>query len=333
MKPTMKEVPVEEAIGQALAHDLTQIIPGEFKGRIFTQGHVIREEDIPTLLNIGKRHIYTLDIPPGYLHENEAAERMADALRGDNVEKTAPHEGKVALKSTIHGLAKIRREAVHRINSIDSVALATIVDNRVVQPGSQLAGTRVIPLVVEEHRVAQVENIAQTAREESAVIYVKPFRPLKVGVVTTGSEVFTGRIQDKFGPAVRRKVEELGSSVVDQKLANDDTDMISAQIGDFLSAGVDLILVTGGMSVDPDDRTPGAIRAIATEVVSYGTPMLPGSMLMVAYHKNIPIMGLPGCVMHDPYTAFDVFLPRICAGEKITREDITMIGYGGLYGC
>jgi molybdenum cofactor synthesis domain-containing protein len=333
MKPTMKEVPVEQAIGLTLAHDLTRIVPGEFKGPVFTKGHVIREEDIPALLDIGKRHIYTLDIPQGFLHENEAAERMAEAIQGSNISKSAPHEGKVALKSTIHGLVKVNKEAVDQINAMESIALATIVTNRVVQPGSQLAGTRVIPLVVEEERVQRVEQIGKAAKANEGVITVKPFRSLQIGVITTGSEIFNGRIEDKFGPAVRRKIEELGSVMVGQKLANDDTNMIADQIRQYLAQKVDLILVTGGMSVDPDDRTPGAIRSVATEVVSYGTPMLPGSMLMLAYHEDTPIMGLPGCVMHDPYTAFDVFLPRICAGERLAREDITSIGYGGLYGC
>jgi molybdenum cofactor synthesis domain-containing protein len=329
-KPTFKEVAVEEAIGMMLAHDLTRIVPGEYKGPVFRQGHVIKESDISALLDIGKRYIYTLDIPPGYLHETDAAIRMAQAIAGSNITLTEPHEGKVALKSTIHGLAKVNKEAVDRMNSVTSVAIATIPTNRVVQTGSQLVGTRVVPLVVEESLVQEIEHIAS---QYDSVIEVKPFRPLRVGLVTTGSEVYTGRIQDKFGPAVRAKLDALGSSVIEQRLANDDHNIIEEHIRYFLDQQADLVLVTGGMSVDPDDRTPGAIHAVATEVVSYGTPMLPGSMLMMAYHGDTPIMGLPGCVMYDPYTSFDVFLPRICAGERIQREDITTLGYGGLHGC
>jgi molybdenum cofactor synthesis domain-containing protein len=216
------------------------------------------------------------------------------------------------------------------MNSVTSVAIATIPTNRVVQTGSQLVGTRVIPLVVEESLVQEIEQIAS---QYDSVIEVKPFRTLRVGLVTTGSEVFSGRIQDRFGPAVRAKLDALGSSVIEQRLANDDHNIIEEHIRYFLDQQADLVLVTGGMSVDPDDRTPGAIHAVATEVVSYGTPMLPGSMLMMAYHGDTPIMGLPGCVMYDPYTSFDVFLPRICAGERIQREDIVALGYGGLYGC
>lgn len=329
-KPSFKEVKVEDAIGLTLAHDLTQIIPGEFKGRIFKKGHVVTESDIPKLLDIGKKHIYILDVPAGYLHENDAAIRMAQALAGENLKMSEPHEGKVSLKSTIHGLAKINKEAIDRMNLLESVAVATITNNRVVQPDGQLVGTRVIPLVVEAEKVASIEAIAA---QFAPVISVKPFHRLRVGLITTGSEVFTGRIQDKFGPVVKEKVAAFGSEVIDQRFVTDDRDSIVHEIGCFLDEGMDLILLTGGMSVDPDDRTPGAIRAAATEVISYGTPMLPGSMLMIAYHQHTPILGLPGCVMHDPYTSFDLFLPRICAGERIERSEISSIGYGGLYGC
>jgi molybdenum cofactor synthesis domain-containing protein len=329
-KPIFKEVAVEDAVGMVLAHDLTRIVPGEFKGAVFHKGHMISEEDLPALLDIGKRHIYILEIPEGFLHENDAAERMAQAVAGSNVTFSSPHEGKVAVKSKIKGLAKVNKEAIDRMNAVESVAIATIPNNRLVESGGQLVGTRVIPLVVEEERVRQVESVA---KEYNEIIQVKPLRSLKVGLITTGSEVFTGRIKDKFGPVVREKVQALGSEVIEQRFTNDDTAMIGDHIRHFLDAGADLILVTGGMSVDPDDRTPGAIKTVATDVISYGTPMLPGSMLMIAYHHEIPIMGLPGCVMHDPYTSFDVFLPRVCAGERIERQDVVALGYGGLYGC
>jgi molybdenum cofactor synthesis domain-containing protein len=331
----LREVAVEDAVGLVLAHDLTQILPGQFKGRLFKKGHVIRAEDIPALLSIGKEHIYILELGPGYLHEDEAAARMAAAVAGSGIQLTEAHEGKVTLKAAIRGLAKIDRHFVDEVNAIEQVALSTVRSNTVVTPRQSLVGTRVIPLVVAESRVAEVERLAAAYREAhggEAPVTVKPFRRLRVGVVTTGSEVFKGRIQDKFGPVVRAKVEELGSEVVEQRFAPDESEAIVAEIRAFLERGVDLILVTGGMSVDPDDRTPGAIRMAGADVVSYGTPMLPGSMLMMAYHGDTPIMGLPGCVMHDPYTSFDALLPRVCAGERITRRDIVELGYGGLLG-
>jgi len=336
----LQEVKVEDAVGMVLAHDLTQIIPGEFKGRLFRKGHVVREEDIPALLSIGKEHIYTIHLEPGYLHEDEAALRMAKAFAGRNVELSEPHEGKINLKAAVDGIVKIDRTFVDRVNSIPFTVLATLKTNTPVQKQQKIAGTRVIPLIMEEESVLQIESLAvqwrQTEKSSDPSgnpVWVKPFRPLKVGLITTGSEVFGGRIQDKFGPVVKRKVEQFGSEIIEQRLSPDDSDKIVQEIRYFLDLKADLILLTGGMSVDPDDRTPGAIQRAGARTVSYGTPMLPGSMLMMAYIGQTPVMGLPGCVMHDPYTSFDVLLPRICAGEEIVREDITTLGYGGLHGC
>lgn len=327
----LREVKVEEAVGMILSHDLTQIIPGQFKGRLFAKGHVIREEDIPSLLSIGKEHIYVMDLQSGYIHEDEAALRMAQAIAGDRIKLTQPHEGKVMLKSTMHGLAKVNKRFIDEANQLDQVVISTIKTNTVVKPEQSLVGTRVIPLIIEEAQVASVEQIARRYADlGETLVSVKPFLKLRVGLITTGSEVYKGRIKDKFGPAVKAKVNELGSEVIDQLYTTDDCDQIIEAIRHFERLEVDLILLTGGMSVDPDDRTPGAIRASGARVVSYGTPMLPGSMLMIAYLGSIPVMGLPGCVMHDQYTSFDVFLPRICAGETISREEVTVLGYGGL---
>ncbi|MEW9702091.1 molybdopterin-binding protein [Paenibacillus sp. SI8] len=338
MKPALdamlREVKVEDAIGMILPHDLTQILPGEFKGRLFRKGHQVTEADIPALLSIGKEHIYVMELQPGFLHEDEAAQRMARAIQGENVTLTEPHEGKVNVKSSIHGLVKIGKAFVDTVNGVDQIVLSTIRSNAVVQPGASLVGTRVIPLIVEEAKIVEVERLAAELREKgTAVVSVKPFRKLRVGVITTGSEVFKGRIKDKFGPVVKEKVAQLGSEVIDQRFVSDDSEAIVREIHALQAIGVDLILVTGGMSVDPDDRTPGAIKMAGARVVSYGTPMLPGSMLMIGYLGDVPIMGLPGCVMHDPYTSFDVLLPRICAGEEIVRSDITEMGYGGFYQC
>lgn len=335
----LREVNVHDAVGLVLAHDLTQILPGKFKGRLFKKGHVIREEDIEHLLNIGKEHIYILSLEEGYLHEDEAAERMAAAIRGDHLELTQPHEGKVTIKSAIHGLAKIDKAFVDHVNSIEQIVMSTIKTNTPVEPGKSLVATRVIPLIVENEKICDIERLAlQWKREhlDEQIVTVKPFRQLKVGLIMTGGEVYSGRIQDKFGPAVREKLAKFGSEVVEQRYSPDDSDNIVREIRYFAEQGTDMILVTGGMSVDPDDRTPGAIAKAGADIVTYGTPMLPGSMLLMAYLKvedrTIPVMGLPGCVMHDPYTSFDALLPRICAGERIERKDITEMGYGGLLG-
>jgi len=330
----MKEVRTQDAVGLRLGHDLTRIVPGEFKGQAFRKGHVIEEKDIPLLLDIGKEHIYILDIPEGWVHEEDAAVRMANVAAGEHLELTEPREGKVTMKSTILGLAKVDETFVNLANDIESVVFSTVLNNTVVRPGDAVAATRVVPLLVEEATVQRFETVARQHRSRTngaPIVGVKPFRRAVVGLVTTGSEVFTGRIEDKFGPAVRAKLDAYGSEVAEQRFTPDDTDSIVEHIRYFQSLRVDMILVTGGMSVDPDDRTPGAIKKAGASIVSYGTPMLPGSMLLMGYlPEGTPIMGLPGAVMHEPYTSFDALLPRVLAGERIERADIVAMGYGGL---
>lgn len=332
----LREIPVHDAIGMRLAHDLTQIIPGQFKGRLFKRGHRIEETDIPRLLDIGKEHIYVMDLGKDELHEDDAAHRMAKALSDPALLLSEPHEGKVSMKSPIAGLAHIDAAMIRAINELGEIAVATVKTNTVVQPGKAIAATRAIPLVVAREKVEAVEQLAEQYRKAhngSAPLGVRPFRKLRIGLLTTGGEVFSGRIEDKFGPVVRSKVEAFGSEIAEHRFAPDNRQTIVKEIHYLLGQGYDMILVTGGMSVDPDDRTPGAIKASGAMIVSYGTPMLPGSMLLIGYLDKVPIMGLPGCVMHDPYTSFDVLLPRILAGDVINREDIVEMGYGGLQSC
>lgn len=330
----LREVQVEHAVGLPLAHDLTRIDPGKFKGIAFRKGHLIREEDIPELKRIGKEHIYVLELGDDDLHEDDAAIRMAQAACGVNIRLVGPGEGKVLLKSAIRGLASVDKAFIDEVNGIDQLAMATLPSHTVVSEGQSVAGTRVIPLIVSKQKVEAVERAAHGWREAhmgEGPISVKPFRTLRAGLITTGSEVYNGLVEDKFGPVVRAKLEAFGSFVAEQRFSTDRIPDIVKEIRYFEEQGVDLILVSGGMSVDPDDRTPGAIKQAGARIVSHGTPMLPGSMLLVAYLGDIPIVGLPGSVMHDKFTVFDVLLPRICAGEKIERTHIVHLGYGGLF--
>jgi molybdenum cofactor synthesis domain-containing protein len=323
----LREIKTEQAIGMVLGHDLTKIIPGKFKGRAFKKGHIIRQQDIEELLSMGKEYIYILDIKEGELHEDDAAERLAKAIYGPNIELSETSEGKVNLSAAIDGLLKINQEAIVAMNTVADIAIATLHSNRIVKKGEKLAGTRAVPLVIDEEKIKTVETIAKNFEP---VIQVMPIRSLKVGMVTTGSEVFKGRIPDAFGPVVTKKLAALGSEVVEQIFVPDDLDEIQAAVNKLMDKGVEMIITTGGMSVDPDDRTPGAIKALGAEIVTYGTPILPGSMLLLAYYKGIPVLGLPGCVMYEKSTSFDLILPRVLANEPITREDIARLGYGGL---
>jgi len=327
MSEMLKEIKVEDAVGYTLAHDLTKIVPGEFKGRAFKKGHIIKEEDIPELLKIGKEHIYVIDLDPGFLHENDAAYRLANAITGQNIQTNDPHEGKITLTSTIFGLAKINEHIVHQINAVPGIALATILNKKIVNPEEKIAGTRALPLIIEEKYVKQVEEVAKG----KTVIEVKPFIPYRVGLITTGNEIYKGRIEDRFAPIVEEKLNRFGSKIIEQRFAPDDVEQIKKEISDFLQQDIDMILLTGGMSVDPDDRTPEAIRAMSSEVITQGTPMLPGSNLMVAYRDDIPILGLPGGVIYDPITALDAVLPSVLVGDRISKDEIIRSGYGGYF--
>jgi hypothetical protein len=325
----VKEVRVEEAVGMVLAHDLTKIVPGEFKGRLFKKGHIICEADVPELLNIGKEHIFILELPAGRVHEDEAAIRLAAALRGPGVTCGGPAEGKVSLYAERDGLFCLNREAIMALNSFEEVSVATIHGNVAVQRGEQLAGTRVVPLVVPEELVSSAESLA---RHYAPLLEVRPFNFRTCGLVTTGSEVFNRRIEDRFTPVVLEKLSRFPSRIVRQVIVNDEKERIKSAVLELAADGAQLIIVTGGMSVDPDDRTPAAIRATGAQVVTYGTPVLPGSMLMLAYLGEVPVLGLPGCVMFNKTTVFDLILPRLFAGERLTRQDFTEMAVGGLCG-
>jgi molybdenum cofactor synthesis domain-containing protein len=322
----LKVIPVEQAVGLPLAHDITEIVPGKHKGPAFRRGHIIRQEDVSKLLDVGKANIYVMELENGELHEEDAARRLGKAAAGPNIRLTDPVEGRVNLMAEMSGLLKIDSDLLYRFNSLGDLILATLPGNRYVRQGEVLAGTRTIPVVVKEALVQKAEALCKT----KPIVTLLPMPAKRVHLVVTGSEVFTGRIKDGFGPVVTRKVCEMGSNVESIKFAPDDPDIIAGHIRDAQQSGAEVILVSGGMSVDPDDKTPEGIRRSGAGVESHGFPILPGSMFVMAYLNQTPILGLSGCVLHDPFTAFDILLPRLLAGERITRADIMAMGYGGL---
>lgn len=322
----LKVIPVEQAVGLPLAHDITEIVPGKHKGPAFRRGHVIRPEDVSKLLDIGKAHIYVMDLDKDEIHEEDAARRLAKAAAGPNIRLTDPVEGRVNLVAEVAGLLKINETLLKQFNALGDLILATIPSNRYVQKGEVIAGTRTIPVVVKEDLVKRAEAICK----ESPIVTIAPIPSRRVHLIVTGSEVYTGRIKDGFEPVVRRKLAEMGTELESAKLAPDDPDKIAGHIKNSYQSGADLILVSGGMSVDPDDLTPEGIRRSGARVESHGFPILPGSMFLMAYLNQTPILGLSGCVLHDPVTAFDLLLPRLLAGERISRSDIVSMGHGGL---
>lgn len=324
----MEKIRVEDAVGAVLVHDMTQIIPGESKGPRFRKGHIVKEEDIPVLLSMGKEHIYVWNQVPGLIHENEAADRLAKAVAGPGLSFSEIKEGKVNLLAEYDGLLYASEEGILALNSIENVVLATLHNHRPVKKGEKIAGTRVVPLMINEKVILEAERIAEEFSEP--ILQVRPLHSHKIGIVTTGSEVYHGRIKDKFGPVLRTKAEKLGSVIIGQSFADDDVSMIQDKIREHIRKGAEMIFVTGGMSVDPDDLTPTAIRSMGADIVTYGAPVLPGAMFLLSYLDGIPVMGLPGCVMYSRTTVFDLVVTRILAGEKLTRQDIVKYGHGGL---
>lgn len=325
----MKEtIPVEQAVGMVLPHDITEIVKDSHKGRLFKKGHIIQPEDIPKLKRVGKEHIYVLTLEEDEIHENEAAERLSQALIGKGVKVSSePVEGKINIKAARNGLLRINKEALFRFNMLGDVMCATLHDNTPVEKGELIGGTRLIPLVAKRQIVNEAVAICN---ELSPVIEVTELGAKKVGLVITGSEIYNGLIEDRFEPVLREKVKKFGSEVIRVGFAPDDIGMIVDEIQACINDGAELIVTSGGMSVDPDDVTRLAIAKAGAEDVIYGTPVLPGAMFLSGRIGHIPILGVPACGMFFKITVFDLILPRVLAGEKITRKEIAEMGHGGL---
>jgi len=324
----MKLMKTEDAVGQVLCHDITQIIKDVTKDAVFRKGHIIREEDIPVLLSVGKDHIYVWENDESMMHENDAAEVLCRMCKGENMSRGGVKEGKIELSAECDGVLKINRDKLKAVNSFGQMMIAARHGDFPVKAGDKLAGTRIIPLVIEKEKMEQVEALC----EGEPIMKVVPYKSHKVGIVTTGNEVFYGRIKDTFTPVVQAKVEEFGAEVIAHKYSDDVNEHIEAAIREMIDAGCDMVICTGGMSVDPDDKTPLAIRNVCGSVVTYGAPVLPGAMFLLAYcgENNIPVMGLPGCVMYAKRTIFDLVLPRVMTDEILGKEDFDRLGEGGL---
>lgn len=323
----MKLMKTEDAVGQILCHDITQIIKGVTKDAVFRKGHVIREEDIPVLLSVGKDHIYIWENNENMLHENDAAVILYDICKNEHMRPSEIKEGKIELIAECDGVLKVDREKLTAINSLGEMMIASRHGDFPVKAGDKIAGTRIIPLVIEKEKMEHAKEVGG----DSPIFTILPYQKKKVGIVTTGNEVFYGRIQDTFTPVIEEKLADYEAEIIGHEYSDDNHENISAAIRSLLEKGADMIICTGGMSVDPDDRTPAAIRSTASRIVTYGAPVLPGAMFLMAYYgEDIPIMGLPGCVMYAKKTIFDLVLPRVMAGEILTKEDFDILGEGGL---
>lgn len=319
----LKLIKTQDAVGQVLCHDITQIIRGVKKGPVFRKGHIIKEEDIPVLLSVGKENIYIWENNENLLHENEGAKILFDVCRGENIHGSEIKEGKIELISDIDGILKIDRKRLKKINSLGEMMIASRHGNFPVKKGDKIAGTRIIPLVIEKEKMKIVSEIG------GPIFNILPYKLKTAGVITTGSEVLKNIIEDTFTPVIEKKLMEYDIKITEHRLCGDDNSLITDTINSMISRGADMVICTGGMSVDPDDRTPLAIKNTDARIITYGAPVLPGAMFMLAYKENVPVMGLPGCVMYSGRTVFDLVLPRIAAGEILKKSDFVSMGEGG----
>jgi len=322
----MKKIKIEDAVGMVLGHDVTQIIPGKHKGPKFKRGHLIREEDIPEFLKMGKEHVFVMEMKPGMIHEDDAALRLGKAFSGKNIKITGPSEGKVTFLSKINGVLKINLPLLNRINLSGNIILSTLHRYTPCIPGIAVGATRIISLMAPERQIKKVEN---WCKKEGPVIEVLSYRKLNVGVVITGNEIFKGRIRDRFDSKVGKKIVDYGSRIVKKLVVPDDVPQISKALLELQDASTDLILITGGLSVDPDDVTRAGIRKAGAKIIFYGTPILPGAMFLYGMLGEKPLLGLPACVFYHKATLFDIIFPRILAGESPSRKEISLLGHGG----
>lgn len=323
----MKRIDTKNSVGYVLCHDITQIIPGVSKGPVFKKGHIIKKEDIPVLLSVGKDQIFVMENDESMVHENDAAYILQKMCGDENMSHNEPSEGKIELFAECDGLFLVDNEKLKIVNSFGEMMIATRPSGFLVKKGDKLAGTRIIPLVIEKEKMDKVQKMVG----KEPIMKVVPLKKKKYGLVTTGNEVFYGRIKDAFTPILNAKLGAFGCEMVEHVILNDDHEKITKAILDMLNKGVDMVICTGGMSVDPDDRTPLAIKNSGVDIVSYGAPVLPGAMFLVSYTKDgRPVLGLPGCVMYARRTIFDLALPRILGDVRITKEFLADLGSGGL---
>lgn len=334
----MKLIKTVDAEGAVLCHDITQIIKGVTKDAVFRKGHIVAKEDIPVLLSVGKDQLYVWEKEEGMLHENDGAEILCAMCKGEHMERSQAKEGKIELTAACDGLLKVDNKGLKAVNGFGQMMIATRHGNFVVKKGDKLAGTRIIPLVIEEEKMTKAKEAAMAATGNKPILNLLPFKHKKVGIVTTGNEVFYGRIKDTFTPVIEGKLAEFDTEIIDHVTWNDDDTKVTTSILDMIHKGADIVVCTGGMSVDPDDKTPLAIKNTGADIVSYGAPVLPGAMFMLAYYqvtegddpRTVAIMGLPGCVMYAKRTIFDLVLPRVMADDKVTAEELAALGLGGL---
>lgn len=321
----MKKVKIQDAIGMTLCHDITAMVDG-FKGAAFKRGHVITQEDIPKLLDIGKQHVFIWEENAGEIHEEDAARRLSQMTTVNGAHYGSISEGKIQLFADQDGMFRVDKALLAAVNRIGDITITTLPDHYPVKAGDRLASMRIVPLVTEERQIAEAEALCAG----NQLYDLRPFKPLKVGIIITGSEIYHGRIKDKFERVARAKLAHYPAEILGVHVCDDELDMIVGAGRALLAEGAELLIFSGGMSVDPDDLTPSAIREMGAEIISYGVPSQPGNMTLVAYLDQAALLGVPGAAISRPTTMFDVLLPQIFCGDPLTKDNLIRLGEGGL---
>ncbi|MFC1895491.1 FmdE family protein [Thermodesulfobacteriota bacterium] len=328
--PGLKAVPVEQAAGHRALHDMTEIIPGEEKGAAFKRNQVISSGDICRLQRMGRQTIYVSE--PGHedsdwVHEDEAAGAFARAMAGEGVSYTElPSEGKVEFSAARDGLFHVDARRLEAFNLLPDAKCASRHDFAVVSRGHKLGAARAIPLYMHREQF----DYAMATLSEGPLFRVLPMRQARVGILVTGTEVFVGMVEDRFIPIIRDKVEAYGCRVVKAVIVRDNCREICDSIKDLLACDVDLLVTTAGLSVDPDDVTRQGLLDAGAVDLQYGTPILPGNMTLLARINQVQVAGVPACALYHKTTSFDLLLPRLLAGMKITNQDLARMGHGGM---
>ncbi len=330
--PPTKKIPLAEAVGLPLAHDITEVNPDKgFKGRAFKKGHLISKNDLEKLAAIGKSEIFILDLDADQIHENEAAVMMAGAFAGRYVaHDLEPREGKINFQSQKDGLLRVDTEKLLAINLLGDPSCMTKPTNLPVRKGETIASTRIIPLFTSRQVIEQALKIARP----EGIFHIIPFRARKAGIIVTGNEVYHGLVEDRFLPVVSRKLAQYQAEVYQNTQLPDDKEKMVAAIRDFIAGGCEIIVLTGGTSVDPNDVTPLAISEAGGRRFIRGVPLQPGNMFTMAWinheDREIPVCAVPAAALFYPHTAFDVFLPRLLTGQQLDKKEVAALGHGGL---
>jgi molybdopterin biosynthesis enzyme len=320
----------DQAVGHILRHNLS----GPDGRKALSKGHRIAAGDLPQLAALGLEQVRVAVLEPGDVHENEAARRLAAAVCGPGVLARPPAASRVNLLAAADGIVRVDVAALLRINEIDGLTVATLPSHALARVRQRVATIKIIPFAVPEEELARAEAIGRAAlAARTSVIALSPLRQLDIGVILVGSRAARARIEAGVYPAIESRVVELGSRVLAVRYVESEEHVIAGTIGELRAAGAQLLIVAGETSImDRDDVTPQGIRLAGGRIEHYGAPVEPGNLLLLAYLDTLPVLGAPGCVRSRDVNIVDLLLPRLLAGEQITRRDIVELGHGGLLG-